>query len=223
MRFIGHCASYGEIALVASAKKSRSTFSGVILAGGLSSRMGHDKALLPVPGTDLVMIEAVYAALSKLTTDIVIVGPQRDGYDRFGGHIVADEAGPPGPLRGIAAGLRASRHEWVFVLACDLPFVNVRLLRWMVDQRGDADAIVPVTAGSSRQGGTRVYQTLHAMYRQRCLPLIEAQLAAGDGRTTAFFGDITVKLIEEHALRNLDPQLRSFANINAPTDWPIER
>ena len=184
--------------------------------------MGRDKAMTPVPGTERTMLEAVIAALASVTDDLVIVAPPRPAYRRFGFPVVGDAEGPPGPLRGIAAGINAARSDRSFVLACDLPFVNHDLLRWMADLETDADALVPVTQGVSRQGGVEVYQTLHAIYAKTCLPSIRRSLECGDFRTTSFLARVQVQTIDEDALRRVDPALRSFANVNTPSDWYAE-
>lgn len=217
--FIDHCASYEVLALSASGSGQISTLSGVILAGGRSRRMGRDKALTPVPETGLTMLESVFEALSTITTDIVIVAPRRAGYERCGVPVIGDAPGPSGPLRAISTGINAVAGDRCIVIACDLPYVNPRLLAWMAGLETDADALVPVTHGTSRQGGTEVFQTLHAIYRKSCLPAIEQCLRRGDPRTTSFLDRVQVQTIPEASLRSIDPSLKSFLNINTPGDW----
>lgn len=203
----------------ASGNGPKRELSGAILAGGQSSRMGRDKATTPVPGRDRTMIELVVAALATVAAEIVVVAPHRAGYERLGVPLVGDVSGPRGPLRGIAAGLRTVGSDRCFVLACDLPYVRTDLLRWMADLDSEADALIPVTHGTSRQGNGVIYQTLFAIYRKTCLPAIERTLAAGDPRTTSFLSAVNVETIPEAALRDVDPALESFANVNAPEDW----
>jgi molybdopterin-guanine dinucleotide biosynthesis protein A len=198
-------------------------FSGAVLAGGLSGRMGQDKALTVIPGTRITMLDAVLGTITSVADDVMIVAPPREGYARQGVRLIPDAPGPPGPLRGIAAALAAGRHEHCVVLACDLPFANPELLRWMTMFVHGVDAVVPVIAGTSRQGGKVVFQTLHAIYHRSCLPVIERQLEMGDGRTTAFFDEIRIKLVGEEHLRVVDPQLRSFTNVNTPAEWSLEK
>lgn len=185
--------------------------------------MGQDKALTPIPGTRTTMLDAVLAALATVTTDIMVVAPRREGYERSNAQLIADVPGPPGPLRGIAAALTAARHDRCLVLACDLPFADPRLLRWMATEVEPADAVIPVTSGHSRQGGNRVLQTLHAIYRCSCMASIKRQLAAGDGGTTRFLAEVNVTFVDEQRLRLIDPRLRSFVNVNSTDDWPSTR
>lgn len=166
------------------------------------------------------MLDAVLAALATVTTDVMVVAQRREGYERSNARLIADVPGPPGPLRGIAAALTAARHDRCLVLACDLPFADPRLLRWMATHGEPTDAVIPVTSGRSRQGGDRVFQTLHAIYSRSCLPVIERQLATGDGGTTRFLDEVNVTFVDEQRLRLIDPQLRSFVNVNSADDWP---
>lgn len=184
--------------------------------------MGQDKALTVIPGTRTTMLDAALDTVASVADDVMIVAPSRQGYTRVGVSLISDAQGPPGPLRGVAAALAAARHDHCLVLACDLPFANPELLRWMTTFVDGADAVVPVIAGTSRQGGNVVFQTLHAIYHRSCLPVIERQLETGDVRTTAFLNEIRVKLVGEEHLRVIDPQLRSFTNVNTPAEWPLE-
>ncbi len=204
----------------ASALTPLPNLSGAVLAGGLSRRMGQDKALTRIPGTRTMMLDAVLAVLATVTTDVMVVAPRRKGYERSNARLIGDVPGPPGPLRGIAAALTAARHDRCLVLACDLPFADPRLLRWLATQGESADAVIPVTSGRSRQGGNQVFQTLHAIYSRSCLPSIERQLAAGAGGTTRFLDEVNVTFLDEERLRLIDPQLRSFVNVNSADDWP---
>lgn len=215
---IEHCASYEVVALSASTNVPDSGLSGAILAGGVSQRMGRDKAMTPVPGTGRTMLESVLMALSTVTEDIVIVAPPRAGYEQYGVPLITDASGPVGPLRGIAAALRAVAHDRCFVLACDLPYVDARLLAWMAALDTDAEALIPMVNGASRQGGAAIYQTLHAIYRRSCLAAMELCLDNGDPRTTTFLRAVRFQAIPEASLRTIDPKLRSFTNVNAPAD-----
>jgi molybdopterin-guanine dinucleotide biosynthesis protein A len=122
-----------------------------------------------------------------------------------------------GTLGGIATGLHAA-PGWAVVVACDLPLVSATLLDWMASLAGEQvdgqdryDAIVPVVDGYE--------EPLHALYHRRCLPAIEARLAAGQRRVVSFMPDVRTRYVAEQALRRLDPELHSFLNTNTPEEW----
>ena len=191
--------------------------SGAMLAGGQSSRMGMDKAsIVLVPG-GLRLGDLVLARLGNVADDVMVVAPEREGYERFAGRLVDERHPGAGGLGGIASALHAARHEWCLVVGCDLPFLSSAVLRRMVELAGDhVDVIIPRLPGESRQGGRMVMQTLTAVYSRRCLPPIERQLAAGEGQIVRFFPEVAVQTIDVDDLRRFDPGLRSFVGLNTP-------
>jgi molybdenum cofactor guanylyltransferase len=189
-----------------------SRVSGIILAGGQSRRMGRDKALIDFQGQPIIV--RVMAALCALTDDLVVVSNRSDVYGPlgapWGARVVADYDPPCGPLGGIAAGLQAMDSELAIVAACDMPFLNVALLRWLIDQADGYDVVVP-------QSGAE-YEPLHAVYRRTCYTPIVKRLKQGDRRVISFFADVRLRAIEEAAWRALDPAGRSLVNLNTPGD-----
>jgi molybdopterin-guanine dinucleotide biosynthesis protein A len=95
-------------------------------------------------------------------------------------------------------------------LACDMPFVSTTLLRGLLAEAREYDAVVPLVGGQP--------EPLHAIYRQACVPAIEAALEAGQKRLISFFDAVRVRYVDEDALRAWDPDLRSFLNVNRPGD-----
>jgi len=195
--------------------ESSSTVSGIILAGGQSRRMGRDKALIDFQGQPIIV--HVIAALRALTNDIVVVSNLSDVYGPLGGpfgaRVVADYNPPCGPLGGIAAGLQAMECELAIVVACDMPFLNVDLLRWLIDQAAGYDVVVPQTGAE--------YEPLHAIYRRTCTNPIVQRLERGDRRVISFFADVRLRTIEEAAWRVIDPAGRSLVNLNTPGDLSV--
>ena len=192
--------------------ESSSTVSGIILAGGQSRRMGRDKALIDFQGRPII-VQAL-AALRELTDDLVVVSNRSDVYGPlgapWGARVVADYDPPCGPLGGIAAGLQAMESELAIVVACDMPFLNVALLRWLIDQAAGYDAVVPQTGVE--------YEPLHAIYRQTCYNPIVQRIEQGDRRVISFFADVRLRTIAEAAWRAIDPAGRSLVNLNTPGD-----
>lgn len=189
-----------------------------ILCGGESRRMGIDKALLPLVETGPPLLELVIDRVRDMTDNLYLVGVPRPGYDRFGPPLVADEWPGNGPLGGIATALRHAEHSACLVVACDMPFLNPQLLEFMALQpRASFDVLVPLIPGETTTGsGPLVFQPLHAIYRQSCLPAIQARLAAGERRVTGFYGDVRTRTVTERQIRAFDPLLRSFMSINTP-------
>lgn len=188
------------------------TISAAVLAGGRSRRMGTDKALLQVDGAPL--LARAIQAVSTVSADVFVVG-DRPAYHALGVPVVADAYPETGTLGGIATALRNAQCDHVLVVACDMPHLNVDLLQLLVDEPRDYDILVPALAGErSQQGGRQTFETLHAIYAKSCLPFIEARLQRGEYKAIGFFEDVTVRTVDEDWLRRVDPELRSFVNVN---------
>lgn len=190
--------------------------SAAVLAGGQSRRMGRDKATLVPPGQSLPLVDLVAEVLLTLSDDVLVIGGPSDRPVRPGVRREPDAPGSAGPLRGIAAALRAARHEWCLVVACDLPFLSPVLLRSLCAVRGDADAVVPRTPDADDPETMRA-QPLHALYHRRCRP-IALDLLASTGRAGALLDRVATRYVADTDLLRLDPELRSFTNLNTPDD-----
>lgn len=182
----------------------------MVLAGGQSRRMGTNKALLELPSGE-TLIERVLNSLRPLSDDLVIVNNTPQLYAHLDARQVSDEFVGAGPLAGLHAGLQAARHDWAFAVACDMPLVNHRLVRFMAALTEGQDAIVPWVDGE--------LEPLHALYSQRCLPAIVDHLQAGHRRMISFLGDVRLRRVEASEIALFDPQGRSFFNANTPEDW----
>ncbi|MGB7191233.1 MAG: molybdenum cofactor guanylyltransferase [Acidobacteriaceae bacterium] len=143
-----------------------------VLAGGQSTRMGRDKALLDLGGSPL--IEHALEKLRALGFSPHIAGSRPD-LARFA-PVVADNHSQQGPLGGIEAALAASDAEQNFFLAVDLPWLPIAFLRWMIDRAGVTNALATVPR---LQG---LPQPLCAIYRRAMLPHAQATLAEGDAK-----------------------------------------
>ena len=188
--------------------ESSSSISAIIQAGGQSRRMGRDKALIEYQGRSI--IAHVIDTLRGLTDDIVVVSNRSDLYSSFGARVVPDYDPPCGPLGGLAAGLQAISSELAIVVACDMPFLNVDLLRWLIDRAEGYDAVVP-------QAGAE-YEPLHAVYRRTCYHPIVQRIQQGERRVISFFGEVRLRSVPEAEWRVLDPAGRSLINLNTPGD-----
>ena len=191
--------------------------SAAVLAGGQSTRMGRDKALLPLAGGGPAMLALVLDSLAVIADDVFIVANDPGKYHVFGVRVVADLHPGNGALGGIQAAIEHASHQRCLVVACDMPFLNTALLRRMADEPRNYDVLVPLIPGVSRQGGDGlVFQTLHAIYSKECLPPIERRMAEGKRQVIGFFEDVIVRTLDIVEIARCDPSLLSFFNANSP-------
>ena len=189
----------------------------IILAGGRSTRMGTNKALLRLsPGGDTV-IERVVSRLGEagLAPDLLITNTPLE-YAFLGLPMVPDDVPGAGPLGGILTALNHSTCERVLVVACDMPMLNPMLLRYMASLPNDYDALIPRRTGVSER---ERLETLHAIYSRRCIGPIGERIRAGELKVAALAEDIRVRYLDEEEMRRYDPGLQSFRNVNTPEDW----
>ena len=167
------------------------SITGVVLAGGLSRRLGRDKAVEPIAGEPLIL--RVIRRLESLTDEIVVVvnsdarGRELPLPDSV--RITKDIYTDSGSLGGIYSGLSAASNDWCFVVACDMPFLNQELIAYMLTLRPDSDAVVPVLDGYP--------EPTHAAYSKSCLPHIEQRLKANQLKIAGFFDSVTVRYVSE--------------------------
>jgi molybdopterin-guanine dinucleotide biosynthesis protein A len=185
--------------------------SAIVLAGGQSRRMGRDKALIDYRGRPI--IAHVVDTLRALSDDIVAVSNRPDLYSPFGARVVPDYEPPCGPLGGIAVGLQAALHPLAVVVACDMPFLDVTLLRWLIDLADGYDAVVPQTGAE--------FEPLHAVYRRECYSPMVQRIERGERRVISFFADVRLRPVPEPEWRALDPAGRSLVNLNTPDDLDL--
>lgn len=184
----------------------------IVLAGGKGLRLGRDKALEVIDGSNL--LQRVVSQLSSFNGDIIIVTasgrslPQFDDYP--GLRIVTDIYPAKGALGGIYTGLAASNSQYNLVVACDMPFLNQALLRYMVQVSPGFDLVVP------RVG--KWVEPLHAVYSKNCQAPIERLLKQGEIRIKALFSLVKVRYIEDDEISRFDPKHLSFFNINTEAD-----
>jgi molybdopterin-guanine dinucleotide biosynthesis protein A len=178
--------------------------------------MGVDKAMLSLRPDGPPMAQMVIDRLMQVADDVQMVASDRPEYDVFGVKVVPDDYSGFAALGGIGTALAHCQSEHCLVVACDMPFLNESLLQWMAAQPRNYDILVPRLAGESRQGGSYVYEPLHAIYGKRCLPSIQAQLSEGNRQVIGFFDHVNVRSVSEEQIRAFDPELRSFFNANSP-------
>lgn len=180
--------------------------SAIILAGGLSSRMeGANKPLMEFG--DTTMIGRIVDNLKSIFSEVLIVTKNQELYQDYDAEIVLDKFEHQGPLSGIHAGLEASRTENNFIVSCDMPFLNLDLIRYMLNQSVE-DILVPRVEGH--------LEPLHAVYSKQCLPKIEKAVRREKFKIIEFWewDDVDVRYIEQTEVERFDPNLYTFFNIN---------
>ena len=175
-------------------------------------RLGRDKTLEVIGNSNL--LQRVVSQLSSFNSSIIVVVakgkslPQFSRDSRF--RIVTDIYPGKGALGGIHAGLAASDKFYNLVVACDMPFLNQALLKYMVQLAPGFDLVVP------RVG--ELVEPLHAVYAKGCQAPIERLLEQGETRVRALFGLVKVRYIENDEIERFDPEHLSFFNVNTEAD-----
>jgi FdhD protein len=184
--------------------------SAAILAGGASRRMGRNKALLPFRGAPL--IEAVYRRLARLFPEVLVVTNSPDDYPFLPCRKVPDLFPGMGAFAGLHSAVAHARHDRVFVVACDMPYLNAAVVRHLCALNGDAATVVPVNASD-------LLEPLHAVYHRQSLAVMEELLASGERSILALFPRVPTRVVGREELSPLDPKLSSFTNVNTPADY----
>ncbi|MBI3988473.1 MAG: molybdenum cofactor guanylyltransferase [candidate division NC10 bacterium] len=184
---------------------------GVVLAGGRSSRMGTDKALVRVGGRRL--IERVVETLRGLFPEVLIVANRAGRYEDLRGEVITDLLPGKAVLGGIYTGLKVASFPKAFFAACDMPFLNPALITSLKDKAEGADVVIPDAQGE--------LHPLHAIYSKACLPFIEEEIRADRLKVTGFLSHVKVRIVPEEALRPFDPDLLSLFNANTPEDLAL--
>jgi molybdopterin-guanine dinucleotide biosynthesis protein A len=186
-----------------------STVTGVILAGGSSSRMGSNKALLPCPGG--LFIETVHRQLADIFSDVLLVTNTPDHYAFLRCRTVTDLIPGAGPLAGIHGALSHCTTPYIFVVACDMPWLQAAMIRHLVAAAAGYDVVIP--------HGDKGQEALHAVYGKGALPAVTQALQAGKRRIVSFFDQVRVRQILSADIARFDPEFRSFQNINTPEEY----
>jgi molybdenum cofactor guanylyltransferase len=181
-----------------------------ILAGGVSSRMTRDKALLEIGGTSLLVRTA--RLLEGVAGAPTVVGDPA-AYRSFAMPVIADDWPGAGPLGGIATALRASNAPWNLVVACDLPYLTREWLDFLAARAmaSAADAVLPMNALGA--------EPLCAMYHKRGEPAIRAALESGIRKVTDGLQNLRVETIAPAEWKAFDSEGLLFKNMNLPRDY----
>jgi molybdenum cofactor guanylyltransferase len=187
---------------------------GFILAGGESSRMGRDKALLELGG-ETVIARTANLIGSVVGTCAIIGGPGRfaEVHGTKALRVIADDFPGTGPLGGIATALHASGAEWNLIVACDLPYLTREWLEFLIARalRSNADAVLPMNELGA--------EPLCAMYRKRADGAIRAALERGTRKVTVGLAEVRIEFTEPAEWKGFDSDGLLFKNMNSPADY----
>jgi molybdopterin-guanine dinucleotide biosynthesis protein A len=189
----------------------------IVLAGGKGLRLGRDKVLETVG--DRSLLERVVSSISLFNGDIIIVTATEQAFpqlvDDRNLKIVTDIYPGKGPLGGIYTGLAASDLFYNLVVACDMPFLNQALLRYMIQISASFDLVVPRL--------DNMVELLHAVYSKKCLAPMECLLKQGKLSIRELLTLVRVRYVEAEEINRFDPKHLSFFNINNEADLETAR
>ena len=184
----------------------------VIQAGGMSSRMGEDKALKIFLGKPL--IQRVIERMSPIADEIIVTTNRPAEYTFLNYRLIPDLKPGRGALGGLYTAIASAAHPLVAVVACDMPFASQMFFegarRLMVKE--EADVIIAKTDEG--------YEPLHALYRREtCLPAIESAIDADQWKVIAWFPQVKVRTLMPEEIITLDPSGLCFWNLNTPEEF----
>jgi molybdopterin-guanine dinucleotide biosynthesis protein A len=206
---------------------------GVILAGGENRRMPVLKGFIEVGGKKI--IERNLNIMKRLFNEVFIITNQPEHYIHLGVPLFGDVYNTRGPMTGVLTALMNSSSRWIFVSACDMPFINPGLIRFMASERYHPaclsildkkhkrglmvtpqpdvyDVVVPVVHHRA--------EPLFAFYSKRVLNSLEQFIHSGKKSIKDFLlnHNKRVKYITSDEIKDIDPEARSFINLNTPED-----
>jgi FdhD protein len=183
---------------------------GAILAGGTSSRMGRNKALLEVNGSSI--IAHTYRTLANLFHEVIIVTNTPDDYRFIPCRKVPDIYPEIGSIAGLHSALVNSRTERTFVTACDIPFVDQHIIRHLCGLLEEThDAVIPFSEGGQ--------EPLHALYRSKCKDLFERAINNGELKIIDILPQINKRTVTWDEMRSVDGSDVAFLNVNTPEEY----
>lgn len=174
--------------------------------------MGRNKLFEVIEGQNL--LQRAVNHLSEVSQQIIVVSTERRSLPSFTSpteiQIVTDIYANKSVLGGLYTGLKHSGSCHSLVIACDMPFLSIPLLRYLISLAPGFDVVVP------RLGG--LLEPLHAVYSKNCLSPIEEALRQGELKVTAFFPGVKMRYVDGAEMEQFDPQHLSFFNINSEAD-----
>jgi molybdenum cofactor guanylyltransferase len=178
--------------------------SGVILAGGRSSRMKFNKAFAEISGQPVISM--IIEKFAGLFNETIIISNEPELFKRLGLAVYSDIYPRMGPVSGIHSGLYHARYDKAFILGCDVPFINMELVEYMLNNLGDYDSVVPDIDG--------YLQPLAAVYSRKCLPILTACLQENRVKLIRIFEELKPLVISRDELEKYGIVEEIFLNVN---------
>ena len=188
---------------------------GILLAGGKSRRMGEDKRHLVVG--EQTLLERGLAVLRSTFQHVLVVIAQDSPPLGVDARVVRDLVPDCGSLGGLYSGLMQATTPWVFVVACDMPFLNQAAIAQFTSRRTTADIVMAKLDAR--------LQPMHAIYSKQCLPVLEQMIGARQLKIQEMVSQLSlrVRYVTEADLVTIDPSWRSFYNVNTLADLEAAR
>lgn len=184
----------------------------VIQAGGLSTRMGEDKALKQFLGKPL--IERVIERLNPIADELLITTNQPQNYSFLNKRLIPDLQPDRGPLGGLFTAISSASHPYVGVVACDMPFASQKFFETATNLMTEKEAQVVIV--KSDEG----YEPFHALYRKEiCLPVIKSAIDNNQWRVVSWLSQVKLYEINQDEMKTIDPTGLCFWNVNTPEEF----
>lgn len=169
---------------------------------------GEDKAFLEVEGKPIIV--RLIEKLKPLISELIVVTNTPEKYQGLEVKTVKDEYPGKGPLMGLYSGLKASRAEYNFVVACDMPFIDTSLIKFIIDNRDNYDIVISRVSEK--------FHTLFGLYSKACIPVMEEMLRKSELRISSIFPKLNAYFLSRQEIEKIDPGLLSLVNINTPEE-----
>lgn len=185
---------------------------GIILAGGESTRMGQDKASIEMGGVSLVKKNV--DLFRRLFGDVIVISKKTGRFGELGCREVRDSFPQQGAMIGLLTGLRESGTEYIFVTACDMPFLKEKVIELIIKKGEGFDVSLPVISGKQNP--------LHAIYSKRCYRKVLAFMEKEGKSLNRFINELPqdkVRIVTEKEIREIDPDALSLFNMNTPEEY----
>jgi len=184
---------------------NNNSFSGIILAGGKSSRLGVDKIFLEYKNKKF--IDIIIEKLSKICSEIIISGRKYKNYKSC-----KDEYNINAPISGLYSGLKSSKYKYSLIVAGDLPFIEMDILKLIISKMSPKiDIVIPAING--------YYEPLVAIYSRNILKILETKIKKKQYKISSLIEEINAIVIKEKEIKKIDPKFYSFLNINTKKDY----
>ena len=199
---------------------SENEIDGFILTGGMSSRMGIDKSILRFG--DVTIVEIIAKALAPVTREVFTVGGLGGGGFTHFADLADDDSDrelrPKSSMAGLLTALHHADSKWIFVVACDMPFVTTALFDLMASRRTDEfGVVVPISAEG-------VSQPMCALYNvAACIGECEAAVGTGELSNQKLLKRVNALELPYDELRGLAGSELFFTNVNTPDEYLAAR